>query len=153
MPIQNQTSSQHKGFTLIELMVTVAIIGILASIALPSYSQYVIRARLTDGQKILSSYALAQEQYFQNNNRYATAADGTTCGVAVNGYSTTDFGLGCAATASAAAGNTYAATLTGRAKASGYTYTITHTGAKATTQFANTTKSGLSCWILKNESC
>ena len=134
-------------------MIVVAIIGILAGIALPAYSQYVIRARLTDGQKILSSYALAQEQYFQNNNRYATAADGTTCGVAADNYDTTDFDLSCAATASAAAGHTYTATLTGRVKANGYTYTITQTGAKATTKFANTTKSGVTCWILKNESC
>ena len=55
-----------RGFTLIELMITVAIIAILAAVALPAYSTYVTRARITDAVKGLSEMRLKMEQYFQD---------------------------------------------------------------------------------------
>jgi type IV pilus assembly protein PilE len=61
------------GFTLIELMITVAIIGILAAIAMPSYQQYVLRANRQDAQAILMENVQFMERYFTTNNTYATA--------------------------------------------------------------------------------
>ncbi|MDQ2735034.1 MAG: prepilin-type N-terminal cleavage/methylation domain-containing protein [Pseudomonadota bacterium] len=62
------------GFTLIEVMITVAIVAILAAIALPSYSQYVQRGRITGAISNLSSMRVKMEQYFQDNRTYNNAA-------------------------------------------------------------------------------
>jgi type IV pilus assembly protein PilE len=74
--------SLTSGFTLIELMIVVAIVGILASIALPSYTSYVLKTRRTDAQRELITYAQALERYYSVNGRYTTTAAGNTCGVA-----------------------------------------------------------------------
>ncbi|MEY4588764.1 MAG: hypothetical protein RL497_840, partial [Pseudomonadota bacterium] len=55
---------KYVGFTLIEVMVTVAIVAILAAIAIPSYSQYVQKTRRTDGQEKLLDMAAQQERWF-----------------------------------------------------------------------------------------
>jgi type IV pilus assembly protein PilE len=58
------------GFTLVELMIVVAIIGILASIAYPSYLQYVLRANRTEAQSILTETAQFMERYYTTNGTY-----------------------------------------------------------------------------------
>jgi type IV pilus assembly protein PilE len=70
-----------KGFTLIELMIVVAIVAILAAIAIPSYVDYITRSKLSEAYNTLSAYRVSQEQYFQDNRSYITAAG--VCGAAI----------------------------------------------------------------------
>lgn len=68
-------SRHHKtsrGFTLIELMITVAIIGLLASIALPSYSSYIARARRADARTQLTQAAQFMQRFYSANDSYST---------------------------------------------------------------------------------
>lgn len=60
----------HKGFTIVELLIVVAIIGILAAIAIPSYQNYVNRAGRTDGQTWLMTVMQAQERFYSQNQTY-----------------------------------------------------------------------------------
>lgn len=67
---------RSKGFTLIELMIVVAIIGILAAIAYPSYQDHVRKTRRSDAQGALMGLANAMERHYTANNTYAGAAAG-----------------------------------------------------------------------------
>ncbi|MGY3228657.1 type IV pilus assembly protein PilE [Luteibacter sp. HA06] len=69
------------GFTLLELMIVLMVMGVLAAIAITSYGRYGIRARRADGQKLLMGIANAEEGYFALHNAYAD--------LATIGYSTT----------------------------------------------------------------
>ncbi len=70
----------QKGFTLIELMIVVAIIGILAAIAIPAYQDYTIRAQVTEGLNLASAVKAGVSEYYANNGSWPTAmsALGTT---------------------------------------------------------------------------
>lgn len=63
------------GVTLIELMIVVVVLAIVASIAVPSYRQYMIRSNRTEGTAALLQLRIAQEKFFLQNGRYATAAE------------------------------------------------------------------------------
>jgi type IV pilus assembly protein PilE len=66
--------SMNRGVTLLELMVVILILGLLASIAVPSYRQYVMRAHRAEAKSALLNLAAAQEKFYLQNNTYADDA-------------------------------------------------------------------------------
>jgi len=64
------TVRSHLGFTLVELMIVVVVVAILASIALPSYQEYIRRSRRAEAQALLNDAAARQERYRAQNGRY-----------------------------------------------------------------------------------
>lgn len=100
------------GFTLIELLVAVAILGILASIALPSYQDYVRKSRRADALVALSRIQLAEEKWRANNTSYDTLANIGVSAASDQGYYTLSIAnpsaTGYVATAGAVSGSSQA---------------------------------------------
>jgi type IV pilus assembly protein PilE len=118
-----------RGFTLIELMITVAIIAILASVALPAYTDYIMRGRVADATQALSSRRAAMEQYFQDQRSYAAPAAGSNinypCANPPLQVAGGTFSISCAPPGGVApTATTYTITATGQGAAAGFVYTI-----------------------------
>ncbi|TXH61011.1 MAG: prepilin-type N-terminal cleavage/methylation domain-containing protein [Burkholderiaceae bacterium] len=86
---------QPRGFTLIEVMIVVAIIGILAAIAYPSYRDYVIRGALVDATNGLSAARADMERHFQDNRTYASVGGFVSPCLRVGGIAAGDFTITC----------------------------------------------------------
>ena len=74
--LQSKYISKHLGFTLVELLITVAIVGILAGVAYPSYTDYVTRSNRSEAQRELMRFANLQEQVFVDTRAYASNMKG-----------------------------------------------------------------------------
>ncbi len=74
--LQTKSISKYLGVTLIELLITVAIIGILAGVAYPSYTDYVMRSNRSEAQRELMRFANLQEQVFVDSRSYASDMKG-----------------------------------------------------------------------------
>jgi prepilin-type N-terminal cleavage/methylation domain-containing protein len=111
------------GFTLIELMVTVAIVGILAAIAYPNYRNYVIRGQLVDATQGLSAVRANMERYYQDNRSYIAGATAPPCDN-VTPIVAGNFTILCASAGGNA--NIFTATATGTANtnAAGFKFTV-----------------------------
>ena len=141
--MKSNRNNRSAGFTLIEMMIVVAIIGILAAIALPSYRNYVLRGKIVDGTNKLTFLRAKMEQFYQDNRTYEGKT--SACSTAGN-YDTTEFKFSCSDVSSSA----YTVVAKGQGGLSDFEYTIDAGGTMATTGLPSawgTAKTG--CWITK----
>lgn len=131
----NLAHKAQRGFTLIELMVVVAILGILASIAMPSYTDYVKRGKAAEATSTLADLRVKIEQYYQDNRTYV----GFACNPAQKYF-----------TYSCTTQTATAYTLNAAGKASedmgSFEFTVDQANAR-TSKFDGTT--GATCWLTK----
>ncbi len=78
MKFSSNKNHKQGGFTLIELMITVVVVSILTSIALPSFRENIRQGRRLEARSLLLENAQFMERFFTENNRYNLRADGTT---------------------------------------------------------------------------
>jgi prepilin-type N-terminal cleavage/methylation domain-containing protein len=113
LPLEGtQMNAAQKGFTLIELMIVVAIVGILAAVAIPQYSNYQSRARASATVNDLASYKMAISSCIQENGGIANCAAGTN-GIPAIAPTTNTAGLTYDATTGTLAGNSAATSTAG----------------------------------------
>lgn len=156
---------QHKkGFTLLELMITVVVIAILAGIALPSYNDYVLRSKFAEATGNLADLRVKMEQYYADNRRYSTDAAGGTCGIpGGNAPAASDaryFTYVCASTNPNGIGDQqFVLTANGVAAQglAGISFTVNHANAKQTvvaggSDMAGKGYAGANCWVRKKPS-
>jgi len=126
--------SMHKGFTLIELMIVVAIIGILAAIALPAYQDYTIRAKVSELVVMTSSFKASIAEKAANDNSLVSSGIGMTVtpGGKVGGGSVTDSGVITVSGNTAVIGTAVTVVLTPSVSAAGAVLWVCSTGGNTT---------------------
>ena len=140
--------SAEQGFTLIEIMIAVAIVAILASVGLPAYQDYVMRSRLIDATNSLSTMRARMEQHFQDNRTYLTS--GAIAAPCLTTETAGTFNVSC--TAANLTATTYTITAQGTGSTSSFTYTIDQNGTQRTTaSYWGVTSNN--CWVTKRTGC
>lgn len=126
------------GYTLMEVMITVAIVGILSAVAVPAYTDYVTRGRLAEAFTALGGAQASAEQFWANNRTYVGFDASSSFPAATTNFT---YALSGASTSA------YTITATGQSKAAGFVYTINQAGTKATTGSPTGWGTSTSCWV------
>jgi prepilin-type N-terminal cleavage/methylation domain-containing protein len=152
----NARSLAHaqRAFTLIEVMIVVAIVAILSAIAIPAYRDYVLRGKLLDGSSGLSAFRVDMERYFQDNRTYlptSSPAFVPPCDASVPVAQRTvgTFVITC----SVISATYYTLSAAGSGTTNGFTFTLTQQGIRGTDTVPSTDTSWgtapATCWLLK----
>lgn len=146
MPLDHP-AARNAGFTLVELIVVLAIVAVLVSIAVPQYFDHLRRGRLTEAVTRLADYRVRMEQYYLDYRRYDDGAG--NCGWPPAAPGTADaFALGCMASASF-----YTITASGIAArgTQGFIYTIDQTNARRTPGVPAGWVASDICWVVRRD--
>lgn len=144
----------RRGFTLIEVMIAVAIVAILAAVALPSYRDYIRRGQLPDGLSALADFRVKMETYYQDHRNYGTTACADAAGTGswanFSAPSSARFTYGCALDGD----QKYTVTVTGKTGHAtvGHTYKVDQDNTKSTTAFKGAAVSK-ECWLIRGDEC
>jgi len=150
LPIASHCRQRALGFTLIEVMIVVAIVAILATVAFPSYRAYVLRGQLVDATTLLATSSANMERYFQENRSYASVGvNNPPCSAALPVESRTqgNFVLSCNSDAT-----TFTLIASGSGSTAAFVYTLDQLSRKSTAIASGPSgwNSSSTCWILKN---
>lgn len=145
------------GFTLIEMMIVVAIIAILAAIAVPSYADYMRRGQMPEAFSTMTAYRVKMEQYFQDNRSYGS----DKCGFGAAGTPTWASKLDAGETGTKyfkvsckLEGAGYVLTATGdKGRVSGYEYKLDHENKQWTSVYKTVKVTGKNCWMVRGTEC
>jgi type IV pilus assembly protein PilE len=147
--------SGTRGFTLIEVMITVAIIAILASVALPAYNDYIRRGQQAEAFNALADFRAKMEQYYQDNRNYGSAGGCATDSTAAswNSFTATQYFTYSCAPTDTSAYQTYLLTATGSSgQVNGDVYRIDQNGNRTTTIFKGASVTA-NCWLTRSSTC
>lgn len=146
IPGSGARRSADGGFTLIELMIAVAIVAILSAVAYPSYRDYIVRGQLTDATTALSTFRADMERHFQDNRSFDTVGSFTApCKVAEASRTVGNFVISC----SAVDASTYTLLATGKGPVAGFGFTVTHQDVRATTAAPSGWSTCNKAWLTK----
>ncbi len=151
-PRARVSTSTARGFTLIELMIVVAIVAILAAIALPSYRDYILRGQLVDATSLLSAGRANMERYYQDNRTFASVSASIVppcdTGIAAAKRTQGKFLMTCSGTPNA---TSYTLQAVGTGAVSTFTYTVNQDGTQSTTIAAGGPwpAGTTACWVTK----
>lgn len=135
-----------KGFTLVELLVTIAIVAILTSVAVPSYVGYVERSKLISGTEELSALRGRMEQHYQRDRTYLIAG-GTACGI--SNFTGEYFANTCTATKMTYKWEAKSQAGHGLGDTGDYVYTVDQDDTQKTNKFAGSTPSETAGWKIR----
>ena len=136
------------GFTLIELMITMAVIAILAAVAIPSYAEHIMRSKITEATSNLSDMRAKLEQYFQDNRTYVGACVAGTLAPLPTGANAVYFTYSCPTLTA----TTYTIQADGVAgQMSGFRYTIDQNNTRATPAVHADWTTSATCWVTKRD--
>lgn len=146
---RNTEPQKQRGFTLLELLIVLGIIGVISAIAIPTYRDYIIRGKITEATSNLGDMRIKLEQFYQDNRTYVGACVAGTVAPLPTGSNARAFTYSCPTLTA----TTFSVRALGNASEgmNGFDYTIDQSNAKATASVAAGWTLTAGCWVTKKD--